>query len=138
MPLYSYSCPKCQNYFEMVIPIAECDDPQRCELCGEISQKIIVLGHGGYLRPDTGWVKGVSDVLEADIHPSKRAIKTVSDYKAYLKANPNVKPKESHPSIPSSYGDIKRPDPAQDRINMKKRALETIRRKRQITVGQAA
>ena len=42
MPLYSYSCKKCEKYFEVIIPLKDCEDDVHCKYCGEKLQKLIM------------------------------------------------------------------------------------------------
>ena len=132
MPLYTYGCPECGFEFDEVHPISESNAPQWCPECGFLAIRVIALGHGGYQRQESVWVKDVAKSLE---DPS---IKTLSDLKRFYMQNPNVKPKESHPAFPSSIGDVQKPDKAKARADRNKQALEYIRKRRAITVtGQA-
>ena len=43
MPRYDFSCPVCEETFELTLSIASCGDPQVCETCGGPAQKQISL-----------------------------------------------------------------------------------------------
>jgi hypothetical protein len=99
--------------------------------------KIISPGHGGIFRTGDGvpWVRTLNHILTDDNgNPNK--LESIQDLRAYYEAHPEVRPKESHPAFPSSYGDIERPDPAQAAKARKKEGEKLIRKMRSITVGQ--
>ena len=101
MPLYTYECPK-HGDFDILLSLTEMVEKSSCPDCNTISKKVIVNGHGGFFSTESNWPKEVGKTLEAPIE-------TVQDLKKFYENNPNIKPKESHPSIPSTVGDIKRP-----------------------------
>jgi putative FmdB family regulatory protein len=41
MPTYEYSCPECQEEFELMRPMSECDAPATCPHCGATAKKIV-------------------------------------------------------------------------------------------------
>ena len=131
MPLYTYEC-KEHGEFDRVMFMSELVPELPCPECGNPSRRVIVLGHGGVQRKDPEWLRGVSEMFEMDGH---RPLETIEDYRNFLKENPNIKPKESHPSLPSSVGDIHRPLDKQTRIRRRnKKAMELIRKDEAITV----
>lgn len=138
MPLYEYECP-CGREFDRVLPIAECDSEQTCE-CGNIAKKVITLGHGGIWRTgdELPWVRDVAMVLN-DVPDDPRPnpnIKTVQDLRNYYATHPQVRPKESHPAFPSSFGDFtSRTDPAYTKQQRSKKAHEKLRELRSINVS---
>ena len=101
MPLYTYECPN-HGDFDIALSLNEMAEEVSCPDCSIISKKVIVSGHGGFFSTDSNWPKEVGKTLEAPIE-------TVQDLKKFYAKHPNIKPKESHPSIPSTVGDIKRP-----------------------------
>jgi putative FmdB family regulatory protein len=130
LPLYDYSCENCNEDFEKVLSVAECDDPQRCPECGGPAKKIFCVGHGGVQREDPAWVKGVGQALEAPIT-------TIKELRQFYRDNPNIRPKESHPALASSIGDVSKPDMAQMRKDRRKKAYEHLRKNRAITISSA-
>jgi putative FmdB family regulatory protein len=42
MPLYSYLCNKCGKYFEIIIPLKDCDKEVECPHCKENLKKILM------------------------------------------------------------------------------------------------
>lgn len=136
MPLYNYECKRCQCRFEMVLPVAKCDDPQPCIGCGAVADKTIEIGHGGILRKGDSipWVRSVGKILGPGIN-------TVEDLRNFYKTHPNIVPKESHPALPSKLGDAmyKKPDQVELKKQRSKKAHEKLRQLRRITLtGQAA
>ncbi len=102
MPLYTYECPN-HGDFDILLSIKGMVKKIPCPDCNTISKQVIVNGGGGFFSTESNWPKEVGKTLE---EPS---IETVQDLKKFYENNPNIKPKESHPSIPSTIGDIKRP-----------------------------
>ena len=130
--LYTYECPT-HGSFDEALSVHEFKRFMRCPDCGKRSRNIITIGHGGIWRNDAQWVKDTSKVFEFD---GNSKMETVSDLKAFLKANPNIKPKESHPALPSSIGDCPRPpDEATRRRTVRKQAMEYLRKSEAITVN---
>ncbi len=101
MPLYTYECPH-HGDFDMLLSLKEMVKEAPCLECKTISKQVIVNGRGGFFSTDSKWPKEVGKALEVPIE-------TVQDLKDFYAKHPNIKPKESHPSIPSTVGDIKRP-----------------------------
>lgn len=136
MPLYSYEC-ECGEKFDRILPVSMCDDPQCCPGCGEPAKKVIELGHGGIFRTGdaVSWVKEAALTLDSD-----RPIETVQDLRDFYRENPNVRPKESHPALPSSYGDAMdhRRDPVAEKKERSKMGHELIRKMRSIEIGGRA
>jgi putative FmdB family regulatory protein len=111
VPIYDFECPECKQLFEHFLTIAQCEvmeDMYPCPVCGASAKKVIVLGHGGYLRPDSQWIRGAAKVLSDDDRPLP--IENTTELRRYLEAHPHIKPKESHPAIPSRLGDCARPE----------------------------
>jgi len=139
--LYDFECQICETHFERILPVSECDYPQECPSCGHVARKIIVLGHGGIWRKSDGapWVRDAAKVLTDGDSPS--TMETVDDYRNYLAAHPEIRPKEDHPCIPSSYGDCfdSQPDPVQIAKDRSRKGHEKLRELQSITVnsGQA-
>lgn len=141
MPLYDFECPQCDLHFERVLSVDDCDSCQPCPECDSCSKKIISLGHGGIFRKGdaVSWVKDAAKVLTKSDRPNPN-LQTVDDYRRYLTLHPEVRPKESHPCIPSSYGDCfdAKPDPKQIERERSKRGEQKLREMRTITLsGQA-
>ena len=44
MPLYAYSCTKCENEYEEALPLSQYDDVTHCPKCNAKGEKIIRLG----------------------------------------------------------------------------------------------
>ena len=133
MPLYTYSCPK-HGDFDNIYSVAKMPETAPCPACGRVSKKIISLGHGGIRRNDSKWIRDeVSPMFEMDGEPP---MKTVEDYRNFLQRNPKIKPKESHPALPSSIGDCPRlPDEATRFKKMKKKAEEYVRKDNTLIVN---
>ena len=132
MPSYTYECSN-HGTFDEIMTISEFKRNMPCPSCGKEARNIIVLGHGGVWRNDSEWVRGVSKVFEVDGH---KPFETVQDYHQFLKDNPSIKPKESHPALPSSIGDCPRkPDKATRWRTMKKQAMEYLRKSEALTVN---
>lgn len=132
MPIYDYECEQCGDSFTRILPISMCDTDQFCRNCNAIrpAHKIIVRGHGGVRGDECAWVRDVGKTLE---DPN---IQTISDLRRFLKENPNIKPCESHPALPSSIGDIdKGPDAAERKRVRSKKAHDYIRSKRAININ---
>ena len=132
MPLYDYQCEACGQYFERAVPVCECDTPQYCPYpdCKSMlpAKKIISIGHGGFFRPDARWLQGISQHFE-------RKIETVEDLRRYYADNPNIKPLDSHPCLPSHLGDIQRfPSEKDVKAARKKKALEKLVDMRKIEI----
>jgi putative FmdB family regulatory protein len=36
MPIYEFTCPKCQTTFDELLPASRRDDPMKCPCCGEL------------------------------------------------------------------------------------------------------
>lgn len=137
MPLYTYVCDRCDHEFDVILPVSNCDDPVDCPKCGEISKKIIVLGHGGIWRKGDSvpWVRDTAKILTDSDHPNPN-IQTPDDLKKYLEANPNIRPKEDHPLYPSHYGDcFSRPDPKQVERERSRKGDKALREMRSITLN---
>ncbi len=138
MPIYDFECPECKQSFEHFLPMAECDNAQRCPVCGHEARKVIVLGHGGVLRQDSAWVRDVASILSDDERRPLR-IETVAELRDYYAKNPNIRPRESHPGLPSSLGDVRKPETSEDRhTRLKKRALERVNDMRSISINTPA
>ena len=142
MPLYDYECTKCHEQFERILPVSECDDIQFCPECGVISDKIVSLGHGGIWRKGDSlpWVRDVAKVLTDNDRPNPN-INTVDDLRNYYDTHPNVRPKESHPALPSSYGDSAdkgKVDHELKRVQRSRKANEYLRNLRSIEVNSRA
>ena len=144
--LYDYECSHCKIYFEKILPVSECDSPQICPKCDAAATKIIIQGHGGIWRKSDGqpWVRDAAKMLNDnpdDPRPNPN-IQTTDDYVNYLKANPHIVPKESHPCLPSSMGDCfdSQPDPAEVAKKRTEAGNKLLRSKRSITInsGQTA
>lgn len=138
MPIYDFECPDCQQQFEQFLTIAESarrGDKFPCPVCGHDAKKIIVLGHGGVLRQDSTWVRGVASMLSDD-ERRPLPINTVAELRDYYAKNPNIRPRESHPAFASSLGDVQRPMGEQERKDSaKKLARQRISEMRAITIN---
>lgn len=141
MPLFDYECMKCKIYFEKILPVDECDTAQDCPKCGERAVKIIMQGHGGIFRKSDAapWVRDAAKVLTDDDERPNPNLQSVDDLRKYLSENPNVRPKESHPAFPSSYGDAfsSKPDPVQQAKERSRKGREKLRAMRSITLNSA-
>lgn len=139
MPLYDFECSHCEYCFDAVLPVSECDDIQLCPVCSSVSSKVISLGHGGIVRTGDSvpWVRDVAKVLTDNDNPNPN-IETVQDLRNYYKANPNIRPVESHPALPSSYGDAKdagKVDKKHVLAERSRKGHEVIRKMRSIEVN---
>jgi putative FmdB family regulatory protein len=130
VPLYTYYCKDCEYEFDEINSLSDCDRLEQCPKCGRPSKKIICLGYGGVQREDPAWVKSVGESLETKIS-------TIKELRDFYQQHPNIRPKESHPCLPSSIGDVCKPDKVQRQRERKKRALEYLRKKRAITISSA-
>jgi len=140
MPLFDFECEYCKKHIEAILPVSRCDDIQFCPACGELARKIIVQGHGGIFRKGDAstWVREAAKVLTDDERPNPN-LQSVDDFRKYLDQNPNVRPLESHPSIPSRYGDdlFVKPDLAQQAKVRSRKGHEKLREMRSITLNSA-
>lgn len=41
MPIYEYSCTKCDNKFELLCPIANSNDDAECPVCNKTAKRIL-------------------------------------------------------------------------------------------------
>ena len=121
MPLYTYYCQVCNHEFDEINSLSDCDRLEQCPKCGRPSKKVICLGYGGVQREDPAWVKGVGEVFDTKIS-------TIKELREFYKSNPNIRPNESHPALPSSIGDVSKPDKAQQLRERKKKAAEHLRK----------
>lgn len=129
--LYTYEC-RTHGTFDEVLSVHEFKRHMPCPECGKRSRNVITIGHGGIWRNDSSWVRDASKVFEFD---GNRPMETVSDLKSFLQSHPNIKPKESHPALPSSIGDCHRPpDEATRRKAIKRKAMEYLRSREALTV----
>uniref|UniRef100_A0A6M3L428 Putative regulatory protein FmdB zinc ribbon domain-containing protein n=1 Tax=viral metagenome TaxID=1070528 RepID=A0A6M3L428_9ZZZZ len=132
MPLYDYECEQCGMIFEKILPIEQCDDGQFCPNpeCESVAscRKLITNGHGGFMRPDSPWIRSLGEFMEAPIN-------NVQDLRRFYADNPDIKPKEGHPAIPSYMGDIERP-PSEKEYEEKsiKSGLEKLSKLRRIEI----
>ena len=39
MPIYEYYCAECEAEFEMILPVAQADEPATCEKCGSEARR---------------------------------------------------------------------------------------------------
>jgi putative FmdB family regulatory protein len=39
--LYSYWCKHCQKYFEILVPLKDCDMEIKCKYCGKVLRKLV-------------------------------------------------------------------------------------------------
>ena len=135
--LYDYECETCGLHFEVLLPFSECDSTQNCPVCHAVSKKIMTCGHGGIIRTGDSvpWVRDAALTLGDGERPNPN-IHTVQDLRDFYQANPNIRPKESHPAFPSEYGDAmsSRPDPAEVKRQRSKKGHEKLRKLRSITV----
>jgi len=133
MPLYTYTCPN-HGEFDRIYTVSEMPESVPCPTCNSTSKKIITLGHGGIWRKDTAWIRDeVSPMFEMD---GERPMETVEDYRDFLQRNPTIKPKESHPALPSSAGDCPRPKDEATRLkDMSKQAMEYVRKDNTLIVN---
>jgi len=131
MPLYSYSCPT-HGEFDKVFSISEMPDSVPCPSCKKQARKIITLGHGGIMRPDSLWIRDASKVFE---HDGAKPFNTIKGLRNFLKKHPNIKPKESHPALPSSIGDCETPKPEAIRMEeRRKKAIDWYRKDTSLTL----
>ncbi len=127
MPLYTYECPN-HGDFDVILPIKDMTEEALCLFCDTVSKKVIVNGHGGFFSTEPNWPKEVGKSLEAPIE-------TVQDLKDFYAKHPNIKPKESHPSIPSTVGDIKRPpSEAEAKRTRHDRAMQALQKHNRIEI----
>lgn len=120
MPLYDFECTKCGSRYEV---FRKMDEPKevKCMACGNGCSQIIVLGHGGYLRPDSSWYRETGQVL-SDSDDGKPAFENRDGMLKFFKEHPNLKMKDSHPAIPSSMA----PTPKAPKVPADKRRRELI------------
>lgn len=114
--IYDYECEHCGAEFEFIAPAKECDIPRYCPYCDNFRpcRKIIKVGHGGVRRSDSEWVRDAGMSLEQPFN-------TVDDLRVFLERNPNIVPKESHPALPSSIGDVPSPPTEKEFMRERKR-----------------
>ena len=146
MPLYDFLCPNCGKEDERFLMVSECDTLQYCSKCKNLLDKIITLGHGGIWRKGDSvpWVRSVAKFLTDGDKPNPN-INTLDDLRTYYKEHPNIRPKESHPAFPSSYGDAidaGHVNKEQQKVERSRKAFEHLRNLRRIEinsgVGQSA
>lgn len=53
MPIYEYRCEPCDEDFERMLPVSRYDEPQTCEECGTIAQKLLTPVN--FNLPGDGW-----------------------------------------------------------------------------------
>lgn len=98
---------------------------QACPECGVESSKVIVRS-GGIQREDPEWIRNLDPI----INDGGKPLRTIKDLKQFYETHPNVRPTESHPSLPSSLGDYAMPDIKAQRRERKKQAIEVLRNHR--------
>ncbi len=54
MPIYEFECPKCKSEFELILPLAQYQDPQKCK-CGSLAKKVMPSSVGVVFKGDD-WV----------------------------------------------------------------------------------
>ena len=55
MPTYTYRCPGCSTQFDLVLRLAEYNQPQDCPECGESPAKRIIASPVGFVLRGDGW-----------------------------------------------------------------------------------
>lgn len=137
MPVYDYSCSKCEHRFERILYMSESDKKLHCPKCGAAADRVFINGHGGIRRPDSAWVKDAAMVLTDTDQPNPN-LNTVEDLRGYLSAHPEIVPAESHPAFPSSIGDVNKIDVKEQKRQRAKDARKLIRRRRRVEINQSA
>lgn len=128
MPTYSYECP-IHGEFDTLMRISEMTLTIPCPQCQCDSKRIINFGAGGTRRSDSEWIRGIGQFMERPIH-------TIQELRQFYKDNPNIRPYESHPGLPSSLGDIKKVPTREENLQvMKKEARELIWKRRAISIN---
>lgn len=128
MPIYTYECPS-HGEFDAIMQISEMAPTFLCPQCKHHAKKIISNGKGGVRRSDSEWIRGVGQFME-------RPINTIQELRKFYKENPNIRPYESHPGLPSSLGDIKKVPTREENFKvMQKEARELIWKRRAITIN---
>ena len=57
MPMYSYTCCVCDNKLEVMMTIANRDQPKHCDLCNTDGSLRRDMGNGGFTLKGSGWAK---------------------------------------------------------------------------------
>jgi len=133
MPLYDYVCKECGQHFDTVLPLSDCDLEQLCPVCAGPSKKIVVLGHGGIHRKDSEWVRTVAAGFNRD--EITGPIQTVEDLRRFYADNPHIRPKESHPALPSSLDPGSPPNPDVAETQMKRAGIEKLTDMRRVSIS---
>lgn len=126
--VYTYRCSEHGN-FDIMMSLKDMKLDYKCPECGRKSPKIIVQGCGGIQREDPEWIRELDPVINDD---GSKPLRTIKDLRQFYETHPNVRPLESHPAIPSSFGDFKRPDEATERRERKKQAEKVLRKRRNL------
>lgn len=85
MPIYSFECVNCGELKDLFFKINDCPESVKCEECGELAVKIIVLGHGGVRcdsMSDVPWLASAVENLQPD---GEKPLETRGQYNKYLK-----------------------------------------------------
>ena len=83
MPIYEFSCEKCDKVSEMMFGINDFPETITCQ-CGEKAKKILST-HGSVLTDgDVTWMPSASDALVKHHEPP---VTTRTEYRRYLKEN---------------------------------------------------
>lgn len=86
MPLYSYSCTRCNHEFEAAFPLKEYDTRPDCPVCAGQTQKLMSLG--GIQDDHPVWLdNSIRNQLQDTDDPTERPITTRAEYNRHLKDN---------------------------------------------------
>ena len=65
MPFYEFSCPRCKEIVEYLLPIAEYDTPQICPICQTTMKRLISVPCRAII-PETGRDKVLANLNSRD------------------------------------------------------------------------
>jgi putative FmdB family regulatory protein len=141
MPCYTFECPE-HGEFDAILHFDELEKHFPCPECGEKSKRVIVLGHGGIIRTGDSvpWVRDAAQVLTDNDHPNPN-LQTIQDLRQYYRDHPNIRPAESHPAFPSSFGDAldsSHKDIKHEKEVRSRKGHELIRKMRKLEIHSSA
>lgn len=124
--IYTYQCPE-HGEFDIMLTLANMKFSYACPKCKKDSPKIIV--GGSIQKEDPEWIRDLNPIINDE---GGKPLRTIKDLRQFYKDHPNIVPLESHPSLPSSFGDVKRPNEAVRLRERKKQAEKCLRDRRDL------
>lgn len=92
MPTYAYKCGSCSSYFDRILRLSQCDDPQTCPECGEGPASKVITAPNFILQGD-GW-PGKNEKIKNQMRKKNERMDKVMDERRRdapgLKLAPNV------------------------------------------------